>query len=110
LPKTPKEGKGEQQVVVSQENEQVSHDEYVMNVIYKKFALGGSPFTIHIYIGSGHHTKVGTVYNFSTPAHATGGPDGCKNCRNQEDAAVLATSQVPITNALLRMRRRRWGG
>jgi hypothetical protein len=36
LLKTPKEGEGEQQVVVSQENEQVSHDDYVVNVMYKK--------------------------------------------------------------------------
>jgi tyrosinase len=64
-----------------------------------RFALGGSPFTVHIYIGE--NTKVGSVYNFSTPAHATGGPDGCENCRKQEQAAVIATNQVPITNALL---------
>jgi tyrosinase len=64
-----------------------------------RFALGGSPFKVHIYIGK--NTKVGSVYNFSAPAHATGGPDGCKNCRNQEEAAAVATSQVPITNALL---------
>lgn len=82
-----------------QVNLEVTHDDYVVNVIYKKFALGGAPFTILIFVGD---TKVGSVYNFSTPAHTTGGPDGCENCRNQEEAATLATSQVPITDALLR--------
>ena len=38
LVKTPKDGGegGAQQAVLSQENDQVSHDDYVVNVMYKK--------------------------------------------------------------------------
>jgi len=78
----------------------VEHDDYIVNVLYERFALGGAPFTIHILIGK--DVKVGSTYNFSTPIHTTGGPDGCGNCRRQEAIAAKSTGQVPITTALLR--------
>ncbi|KZS90427.1 Di-copper centre-containing protein [Sistotremastrum niveocremeum HHB9708] len=75
------------------------HD-YVVNVAYERFALAGLSFTIHIYIGQ--NTCVGTLYNFSTPAHTTGVNDGCENCRRQESGHALCTGQVPITSSLLK--------
>ncbi|KZT35124.1 Di-copper centre-containing protein [Sistotremastrum suecicum HHB10207 ss-3] len=65
-----------------------------------RFALAGLSFTIHIYIGQ--DTCVGTLYNFSTPAHTTGVNDGCENCRRQESGHALCTGQVPITSSLLK--------
>jgi tyrosinase len=64
---------------------------------HNRFALGGSPFTIHIFIGEG--MIVGNVYNFSAQSQIT--PEGCDNCLRQEEARTLSTGQVPITNALL---------
>ena len=57
-----------------------------------RFALGGSPFTIHILIGE--KSKVGSVYNFSTPPNSTGG-------HRQKASRALSKGQVHITNALL---------
>ncbi|KZT38875.1 Di-copper centre-containing protein [Sistotremastrum suecicum HHB10207 ss-3] len=77
----------------------IEEHDYIVNILYERFALQGSPFSVHIYIGK--DTRVGSIYNFSTPAHSTGTTDGCENCRIQEDAHTLATGQVPITHALL---------
>ncbi|KZS92316.1 hypothetical protein SISNIDRAFT_467154 [Sistotremastrum niveocremeum HHB9708] len=78
---------------------QTSQHDYVVNVIYKKFALGGDAFKVHIYVGK--DKEVGTVYNFSARPEETGGPEGCGNCRSQQEDETLATGQVHVTVPLL---------
>lgn len=72
------------------------------SVIYCRFALGGSGFTITIYVGDGPDSDVGSIFNFSTASSQTGLDHGCANCRQQEDSNALATGQVPISIVLLR--------
>ncbi|KZT32118.1 hypothetical protein SISSUDRAFT_1067183 [Sistotremastrum suecicum HHB10207 ss-3] len=78
----------------------VEENDYVVNVRYERFALGGQPFTVHIYIGQ--DTRVGTAHDFSIPVHTTGGADGCANCRAQKSHHALSTGQVPIIGALIK--------
>ncbi|KZS90384.1 Di-copper centre-containing protein [Sistotremastrum niveocremeum HHB9708] len=80
-------------------DDKASHHDYVVNVVYKKFALGGDAFKVHIYVGK--DKEVGTVYNFSARPDETGGPEGCGNCRSQQEDETLATGQVHITVPLL---------
>lgn len=64
-----------------------------------RFALGGDAFKVHIYVGK--DKEVGTVYNFSARPEETGGPEGCGNCRSQQEDETLATGQVHVTVPLL---------
>ncbi|MCJ1352324.1 MAG: hypothetical protein MMC33_002308 [Icmadophila ericetorum] len=77
----------------------VEHDDYIVNVLYERFALSGFPFTVNIFIGN---TKVGQVYNFSTPLESlSSNAGGCENCLSQQKSKAKATGQVLITNTLL---------
>ncbi|KZT39062.1 Di-copper centre-containing protein [Sistotremastrum suecicum HHB10207 ss-3] len=73
-------------------------NDYVVNVEYERFALGGEPFTVHIYIGK---TKVGQVYNFSSSLRSINGSIACANCQEQQLSGAISTGQVPITAPLL---------
>ena len=90
-------------------------EDYVINIIYDKyvnnlptlyftaeimirFELGGSPYTIHVYLGK---DKVGSVYNFSS-RFPEDGDGSCGNCNKQREAKQLFTGQVPITSALIK--------
>ncbi|KAK4691376.1 hypothetical protein P7C71_g5612, partial [Lecanoromycetidae sp. Uapishka_2] len=87
-------------------------DDYVVNVIYEKFALNGTSFTIHIFVGKvpdqlpytfqAPGTQVGEVFNFSTePGSMGNSPEGCQNCRNQQHDHTKSTGRVILTNALI---------
>ncbi|KAL9607640.1 MAG: hypothetical protein Q9167_007463 [Letrouitia subvulpina] len=87
-------------------------DDYVVNVIYEKFALNGTSFTIHIFVGKVPDqlpysfqepgTQVGEIFNFSTePGSAGNSPAGCQNCRNQQHDHSKSTGRVVLTNALI---------
>ncbi|MCJ1468770.1 hypothetical protein MMC07_007400 [Pseudocyphellaria aurata] len=85
-------------------------NDYIVNVVYERFALKGLPFTVHIFIGftekgeayfrNAPSTRVGSVYNFSAPSRT--GKRSCANCERQEKSGAKSTGQVPITHALLR--------
>ncbi|KZS86904.1 Di-copper centre-containing protein [Sistotremastrum niveocremeum HHB9708] len=70
-----------------------NHD-YVVNVEYERFALGGHPFTVLILING---KVVGQIYNFTAPPSET----GCTNCEDQERARIISVGQVAITTPLL---------
>ncbi|KZS89025.1 Di-copper centre-containing protein [Sistotremastrum niveocremeum HHB9708] len=82
-------------LAASPDTEEVKEQDYIVNVEYERFALGGEPFVIHIYVGQ---NKVGQIYNFVAPPRST----GCANCEVQQGARSLAVGQVPITGALYR--------
>ena len=77
-----------------------------------RFALGGTSFTIHIFIGKVPDqlpysfqepgTQVGEVFNFSTePGSIGNSPAGCQNCRDQQHDHTKSTGRVILTNALI---------
>jgi tyrosinase len=92
----------------------IGFNDYVVNIVYNRFALAGRPYTIHIFVGKvpdrvpytfddPEGSLVGQVYTFSSPAD-TFGTDaeiGCINCRSQEAAEVESSGTVPLTNALI---------
>ncbi|CRG90099.1 hypothetical protein PISL3812_07140 [Talaromyces islandicus] len=81
--------------------EQYKHD-YVVNVIYDRYALDGIPYTIVFYlnVGDKNAMPVGGVYNFSTKLHK-GQEDGedqsCSNCLKQEREGILSAAQIALT-------------
>lgn len=96
------------------EEDILGFDDYVVDVIYNRFALGGLPYTIHIFVGKvpdqlpytfddPEGSLVGQVYTFSSPADQLGtdAEVGCINCRSQEAAEVLSSGTVVLTNALI---------
>ncbi|KAK4456428.1 hypothetical protein QBC42DRAFT_238563 [Cladorrhinum samala] len=92
----------------------IGFDDYVVDIIYNRFALGGLPYTINIFVGKvpdqlpyafndPEGSLVGQVYTFSSPADQLGtdAEAGCINCRSQEAAQVLSSGTVVLTNALI---------
>ena len=78
-----------------------------------RFALEGSPFTVHAFIGKPpanstpldgieYKYEVGQIFNFVSPLkmdNAEG--DGCGSCQEQAEAKMESTGQVVLTNALI---------
>lgn len=90
--------------------------DYLINVLYDRYALNGDPYSIHFFLGAPppqtpgkagsrtaltkHPRHVGSVYNFSTPiSSASAGQPiiQCDNCKKQHDDGVLSAAQVPLT-------------
>lgn len=85
------------------------HD-YVINVVYDRYALGGFPYSILFFIGEApkdlstyRHSNnfVGAVYTFSTNVENADGSPACGNCAQQRSAKVLSKAHIPITLQLL---------
>lgn len=88
--------------------------DYVINVVYDRYALGGRSYSIRFYlerddaseIGIEIATKkeenfVGEIYTFGGMTASTDDEPGCANCSAQQAAGVLSRAQVPITIPLL---------
>ncbi|RDL34449.1 Uncharacterized protein BP5553_07577 [Venustampulla echinocandica] len=98
--------------------------DYVINVLYDRFALGGYPYAIRFFLGevpvpppsadapasnqptplpfADTPTQVGLVYNFSAPSEFRGvDPSGCANCIRQQDNGELSTGQCILTDYLV---------
>lgn len=78
----------------------------------KRFALGGDPYIVRIFLGdvpdgppfyfAETPTEVGFVYNFSGSVTSRGvGADGCENCRAQREEGALLSGQVILTDYLV---------
>ncbi|KAJ7501178.1 hypothetical protein B0H11DRAFT_1713961 [Mycena galericulata] len=72
--------------------------DYIVNVVYERFALGGIPFTIQVLLND---KIVGSVYSFSSTPNALGAVDGCENCLRQQQSKILSSGQITLTGALL---------
>ncbi|KAF7341393.1 Di-copper centre-containing protein [Mycena venus] len=72
--------------------------DYIVNVVYERFALGGVPFTVEVLLND---KLVGSVYNFSSTPEALGAIDGCENCLRQQQSKILSSGQITLTGALL---------
>ena len=77
-----------------------------------RFALGGHPYLIRIFLGDvpegppfyfkDSPTQIGLVYNFSAPVTGRGtGPEGCENCKTQQMKGALSSGQVILTDHLV---------
>ncbi|RFN51310.1 di-copper centre-containing protein [Fusarium flagelliforme] len=85
-------------------------DDYVVDIVYDKFALNGRGYRIDIFIGKvpPHapynfqevDSLVGQVVNFSSEVPAAD-IRGCDNCRKQQAEKVQSTGRVILTNALI---------
>ncbi|KAK4694655.1 hypothetical protein P7C71_g2972, partial [Lecanoromycetidae sp. Uapishka_2] len=78
-------------------------NDYIVNIVYDRFAFNGSPYTIHLFLGQPESNKaihLGSVYNFNSRALAESG--ACANCEEQRTTQVLSKASVPITTALLK--------
>lgn len=79
--------------------------DYIVNIVYDRYALNGSPYSIEFYLGASETADnmrahpvnyVGHVYTFSNSKGET-----CGNCKSQQIAGVLSRAQVPLTLHLL---------
>ncbi|EXK32645.1 hypothetical protein FOMG_11529 [Fusarium oxysporum f. sp. melonis 26406] len=82
--------------------------DYIINVVYDRYALDGLSYTIQFVIGGPpgedttnfeKHNYVGHVYSFGG-RHSTS-EGSCRNCKRQAEAQVLSCAQVTLTIHLL---------
>ena len=89
--------------------EETFHD-YLINVVYDRYALKGRAYAILFFIGeppehlSSYRESqnfVGAVYTFSAPVRGEDGSVACDNCAQQSSQGVLSRAQIPITIPLI---------
>ncbi|CAG7917753.1 unnamed protein product [Penicillium olsonii] len=86
------------------------HDDYVITVIYDKFALNGAAYKINLFLGDAEGEDdgkfrgpesegfVASIYNFS--GSLSSGP--CGNCEKQKAEGAKCIAQVPATAPMRR--------
>ncbi|KAK7424587.1 hypothetical protein QQZ08_008597 [Neonectria magnoliae] len=84
-------------------------DDYIINVKYDRYALGGTSYSIRFFLGGPKNKPqteyvdenyVGEIFTFTAPfSSETEG--GCENCKKQAADKVLSQGQIPITIQLL---------
>ncbi|KAI8262176.1 Tyrosinase [Colletotrichum sp. SAR 10_77] len=96
---------------VSGQNIDGLNNDFIINILYNRFALGGRSYDIHFFVGgaddipssprdylsSPHH--VGSIHTFSKNWSESGVT--CENCKTQESSHRLSKAQVPVTLQLL---------
>lgn len=77
---------------------------------FNRFAFGGYPFNIQIFLEDADGTRtfgveqyVTNAYNFSNPA-IINGEEVCTNCTNLEGGNLKVSAYIPLTSFLLRMK------
>ncbi|KAG5781349.1 hypothetical protein H9Q73_004978 [Fusarium xylarioides] len=81
-----------------------SWKDYIINVVYDRYALDGLSYTIQFFIGEdttsfGKRHYVSHVYSFGGRQSTSEG--SCRNCKTQAAAQVLSCAQVPLTIHIL---------
>jgi tyrosinase len=85
-------------------------NDYVINVIYDRYALNGRAYAILFFLGSppenlnNYHESpnfAGLVYTFTTPIYDETGSLKCSNCEEQKSKKILSKAQVPLTLRLI---------
>lgn len=81
-------------------------DDYIINVVYDRYALKGRAYSILFFIGNpakalsqyrSSDNFVGEVYTFSAPVATRDGSTACNNCAKQMSEKVLSKAQIPLT-------------
>ncbi|KAJ4319923.1 hypothetical protein N0V84_006106 [Fusarium piperis] len=87
-------------------------NDYIINVIYDRYALNGSSYVIEFWLGGRDQDRestfqdpenlVGSIYSLAgmTPSSSIK-PGGCANCGSQRDNKVLSRGQVTLTIPLI---------
>ena len=92
----------------------ITFDDYVINVVYDRYALDGRAYSILFFVGDppsplGEYREsksfLGQIYTFSAPVYAESGATACENCAQQQKGKILSVAQIPITIPLLEMAR-----
>jgi tyrosinase len=82
--------------------------DYIINVVYDRYALDGRAYTIEFYLGGppgkpethfARENYVGQVYTFGGGARNL--EASCSNCKTQAEKGILSCGQVPLTIQLL---------
>lgn len=85
--------------------------DYVINVVYNRYALNGRAYSILFYIGEptkdfsaskSNPNFVGAIYTFSAPLVSASGRITCNNCGRQQAAKALLKAPIPLTLPLIR--------
>ncbi|KAL2825952.1 common central domain of tyrosinase-domain-containing protein [Aspergillus cavernicola] len=95
--------------VIKMKENGVAIKDYAVSIRYSKFAMGGYPFNLEVYLRPEGETDnecrsedfVTSVYNFSQPAEQNG-ETVCSNCRDLEQQDVKVTAYIPLTSYLIK--------
>ena len=86
------------------------YSDYIINVVYDRYALKGHAYSILFFIGPppgdlrAFRTSknfVGMIFTFSSPTENADGSPKCGNCAAQSEAKVLSKAQIPLTIPLV---------
>ena len=89
---------------------QDGYHDYIINVVYDRYALGGLAYSILFFVGkppselSGYRQSsnfVGAIFTFSSPVENADGSPACANCAQQSEAKVLSKAQISLTLPLV---------
>ncbi|KAF5575372.1 tyrosinase precursor [Fusarium pseudocircinatum] len=91
----------------SYQSQRESWKDYIINVVYDRYALDGLSYTIQFFLGGPpgedtsfeKHDDIGQVYSFGGRQSTSEG--SCRNCKRQAAAQVLSCAQMPLTIHLL---------
>ncbi|KAF4457681.1 Di-copper centre-containing protein [Fusarium austroafricanum] len=88
----------------------IGQPDYIVDIVYEKFALGGLPYSIHVFVGkpgevpylfNAADPPVGEIVSFSGPKELEGTDGGCGNCRSQAEDHTKSSGRIVLTNALI---------
>ncbi|KAL9050230.1 MAG: hypothetical protein Q9162_006765 [Coniocarpon cinnabarinum] len=99
-------------LVVNHSSDSWESNDYIVNVLYDRFALDGKPYMVRVFLGdvppgppwyfSENPNEVGLVYTFSSPRETIGGEGHqCANCERQRQSHTLNTGQIILTDPLV---------
>jgi len=104
----------------------IAHHDYIINVRYGKYDLGGLPYKIKFFLRRRsarpgrvpvgptpqellqpppleETSFIGSVYTFSTATGPQGTNTNCPNCAAQQAEETLSNAQIPITSILMKV-------
>jgi hypothetical protein len=85
--------------------------DYAFSIRFHKYAFGGDPFWIRIYLSQDGRTQNPTldliteVFNFSQKPENISGEIACSNCKSNQEANIRSTANISITPVLVALLR-----
>ncbi|KAL3477040.1 hypothetical protein BJX99DRAFT_270192 [Aspergillus californicus] len=82
--------------------------DYAFSIRYFKYAFGGEPFWIRIYLSqddagtrNAHTDLITEVFNFSQKPEEKSGKLACSNCKTNKEQNIRSTANISITPVLV---------
>ncbi|KAJ5899989.1 Concanavalin A-like lectin/glucanases superfamily [Penicillium taxi] len=81
--------------------------DFSLSIRYRKYAFGGDPFWIRIFLSQDGKTQnpttdfVTEVYNFSQKPEERSGKLACSNCKDNQTANIKSTANISLTPVLI---------